>query len=99
MVFQSEVYAILACSEYSIVEGIVINRVVSICSDSSPDTLVSMGMRRPTHLQEPNQVLLLWGRSFVFRWHLRVSSGGSGSGYLNHTEPHRAWILLVVTQE
>jgi ribonuclease HI len=32
-VFQSEVYAILACSEYCISEGIV-NRVVSICSDS-----------------------------------------------------------------
>jgi hypothetical protein len=32
-VFQSEVYAILACSEYCISEGIV-TRVVSICSDS-----------------------------------------------------------------
>jgi hypothetical protein len=32
-VFQSEVYAILAISEYCISEGIV-NRVVSICSDS-----------------------------------------------------------------
>jgi hypothetical protein len=87
-VFQSEVYAILACSEYCISEGIV-NRAVSNCSDSraallplncmaclpelyysaeilfrnwlcltefdwcgSLDTLVSMGMRRPMHLQE-----------------------------------------------
>jgi hypothetical protein len=32
-VFQSEVYAILACSEYYISEGIV-NGAVSICSDS-----------------------------------------------------------------
>jgi ribonuclease HI len=32
-VFQSEVYAILACSEYCILESIA-NRVVSICSDS-----------------------------------------------------------------
>jgi hypothetical protein len=30
---QSEVYAILVCSEYCIAEGIV-NRAVSICSDS-----------------------------------------------------------------
>jgi hypothetical protein len=33
MVFQSEVYAILACSEYCISESIV-NRAISICSDS-----------------------------------------------------------------
>jgi hypothetical protein len=32
-VFQSEVYAILACSEYCISEDIV-NRAISICSDS-----------------------------------------------------------------
>jgi hypothetical protein len=32
--FQSEVYAILACSEYCISEGIV-NRAILICSDSS----------------------------------------------------------------
>jgi ribonuclease HI len=32
-VFQSKVYAFLACSEYCISEGIV-NRAVSICSDS-----------------------------------------------------------------
>jgi hypothetical protein len=32
-VFQSEVYAVLACSEYCLSEGIV-NRAVSICSDS-----------------------------------------------------------------
>jgi hypothetical protein len=42
-----------------------------------------MEMRRPTHLQKRDQVLLLWGWSLVFRWHLRVSSGGSGSGNLN----------------
>jgi hypothetical protein len=63
------------------------------------DTVVSMKMRRPTHLQGRDQVLLLWGRSLVFRWHLRVSSGGSGSGYLNHTAPHGAWRLLVVSRE
>jgi hypothetical protein len=65
----------------------------------SLDTVVSMGMRRPTYLQERDQVLLLRGRSLVFRWHLRVSNGGSGSGYLNHTAPHGAWRLLVVSQE
>jgi hypothetical protein len=54
------------------------------------DTVVSMGMRRPTHLQKRDHVLLLWGRSLVFHWHLRVLSGGSGSGYLNHTAPHGA---------
>jgi hypothetical protein len=48
----------------------------------SLDTVVSMGMRRLTHLQERDQVLLLWGQSLVFRWQLRVSSGGSGSGFL-----------------
>jgi hypothetical protein len=32
-VFQSKVYAILACSEYCMSEGIV-NRAISICSDS-----------------------------------------------------------------
>jgi ribonuclease HI len=37
-VFQSEVYAILPCSEYCISEGIV-NRVVSICSDSRAASL------------------------------------------------------------
>jgi hypothetical protein len=115
--------------EYCISEGIV-NRVVSICSDSraallvlksyavyfrvtqqcrnwfcltefdwcgSLDTLVSMGMSKPTHLQERDQLLLLW--SLVFRWHLRVSGRGSGSSYLNHTAPHRAWRLLVVSRE
>jgi hypothetical protein len=65
----------------------------------SLDTVVSMGMRRPTHLQERYEDLLLWGRSLVFRWHLRVSGGGSGSGYLNHTAPLRAWKLLVVSRE
>jgi hypothetical protein len=39
-------------------------------------------MRRPTHLQERDQVLPMWGRSRVFGWHLRVTGGGSGSGYL-----------------
>jgi hypothetical protein len=32
-VFQSELYAVLACSEYCILEGIV-NKAISICSDS-----------------------------------------------------------------
>jgi hypothetical protein len=108
-VFQSEVYAILECSEYCISEGIV-NRAISICSDGkaaflalksyavssrvvlqcgdslrelvltefdwcgSLDTVVSMEMRRSTHLQEQDQALLLWGRSLVFRWYLRVWS-------------------------
>jgi hypothetical protein len=132
--FQTEVYAILACSEYCISKGIV-NRAISICSDGraaflavksyavssrvvlqcgdslrelvltefdwcgSLDTVVSMEMRRSTHLQEQDQALLLWGRSLVFRWHLRVSSGGSESGYLNHTALHGAWRLLVVSRE
>jgi hypothetical protein len=65
----------------------------------SLDTVVSMGMRRPMHLQEQDQVLLLWGRSLVFCWHLRVSNGGSGSGILNHTAPHGAWRLLVLSRE
>jgi hypothetical protein len=58
----------------------------------SLDTVVSisMEMRRPTHLQERDPVLLLWSRSLV-------SSGGSGSGYLNHTAPHGAWRLRVVS--
>jgi hypothetical protein len=30
------------------------------------------------------------GRSLVFRWQLRVSGRGSGSGYLNRTAPHGA---------
>jgi hypothetical protein len=42
------------------------------------------------HLQERDQVLLLWGWSLAFHWHFRVSSGGSGSGYLNHNAPHGA---------
>jgi hypothetical protein len=45
-------------------------------------------------LKERDQVLLLWCRSLVFRWHLRVSSGGSGSGNLNHTAPLGAWNCL-----
>jgi hypothetical protein len=65
----------------------------------SLDTVVSMEMRRPTHLQEWDQVLILWGWSLVFRWHLRVSGGGSGNGYLNRTAPHGAWKLLVVSRE
>jgi hypothetical protein len=40
--------------------------------------VVSMGIRRSTHLQERDQVLLMWGRSLVFRWHLRVSAEGVG---------------------
>jgi hypothetical protein len=51
----------------------------------SLNTVIYMVMRRPTHLQKRDQVLLLWDRSLVFRWNLRVSSEGSGSGYLNHT--------------
>jgi hypothetical protein len=35
--------------------------------------VVSIGIRKPTHLQERDQVLLLWGRSLVLRWHFRVS--------------------------
>jgi hypothetical protein len=65
----------------------------------SLDTVISMEMGRPTHLQERDQVLLLGSRSLVFRWHLRVSSQGRGSGYLNHTAPHGAGRLLVVSQD
>jgi hypothetical protein len=92
-VFQSEVYAFLACSEYCISEGTVnraisscfglksyavSSRVVLQCEDSLQelalsnrvrlDTMVSMEMRRPMQLQEQDQVLILWGRSLVFRW-------------------------------
>jgi hypothetical protein len=38
-VFQSKLYAILACSEYCISEGIV-NRALSMCSDSRAGLLV-----------------------------------------------------------
>jgi hypothetical protein len=62
-------------------------------------TEFDMEMGRPTHLQERDQVLLLCGRSLVFRWHLQVSGGRSGSVYLNHTAPHGAWRLLVVSRE
>jgi hypothetical protein len=62
-------------------------------------SLVSTEMRRPTHLQERNPVMLFWGQSLVFRWHLRVSSGGSRSGSLNHTAPNDAWRMLAVSQE
>jgi hypothetical protein len=59
----------------------------------SLDTMVSMGMKRPTHLQERDQVLLSWSQSLVFHWHLSVSSGGSVCGYLNHTAPQsRMWL-------
>jgi hypothetical protein len=97
-VFQSEVYAILECSEYCIPSSTcsdsrvallalksyaVSSRIVLQCGDSlhelalsnscgSLDTVVFMEIRRPTHLQERYQVLLLWGQSLVFRWHLRV---------------------------
>jgi hypothetical protein len=53
-------------------------------------TVISMAIRKRTHLQERDQTLLLWGRNLVFRWHLRVSSGGSDSGYLNPTANHGA---------
>jgi hypothetical protein len=49
--------------------------------------------------QKQDRVLLLCGRILAFRWHLRVSGGGSGSGNLNHTAPHGAWRLLVVSRE
>jgi hypothetical protein len=39
------------------------------------------------------------GRSLVFHWHLQVSDGESVSGYLNHSAPHGAWRLLVVSRE
>jgi hypothetical protein len=61
----------------------------------SLDTVVSVEMMKPTHLQERDQVLLLWSRSLVFSWHLRVSSGGNWSGYLNRTALHGAWRLGV----
>jgi hypothetical protein len=44
----------------------------------SLDTVVSMGMRRPTHLQERDQVLLLWGRSIVFRITFECQAEGAG---------------------
>jgi hypothetical protein len=52
------------------------------------DTMVSMKMRRLTHLQgaKPKPYLPL----------ASSNSGGSGSGYLNHTASNGAWRLLVV---
>jgi hypothetical protein len=69
-VFQSEVYAILACSEYCISEGIV-NRAVSICSDSRAALLAlklyavssRVVLQRRDSLQElalSNRVCLVW---------------------------------------
>jgi hypothetical protein len=64
----------------------------------SLDTVVSIRMSKPTHLQERDQILLLWGQSLVFRY-LPESSRGSESGYLNRTAPPGAWRLLVVSRE
>jgi hypothetical protein len=38
-----------------------------LCLTDTMDTVVSIEMRRPTHLQGRDQVLHLWGRSFVKR--------------------------------
>jgi hypothetical protein len=53
----------------------------------SLDTAVSMGIRRPAHFQERDQVLLLWGPKPCFPLVPSDVSGGSGSGYLNHATP------------
>jgi hypothetical protein len=80
-VFQSEVYAILACSEYCILEGIV-NRAISICSDSRAALLAlqshAVSSRVVLQCRDSLQELALWDRSLVFRWHLRVSGRGRG---------------------
>jgi hypothetical protein len=81
--------ALLALKSYA-----VSSKVVLQCRDSLQELALSnrvilvwvpghcgiYGMRRPTHLQEREQVLILWDRSLVFRWHLQVSRRGSGSG-------------------
>jgi hypothetical protein len=78
-VFQSQVYAILACSEYSISEGIG-NRTISICSDSRDSLLVlklcavssRIVLQCGNSLQElalSNRVWLVWvpGHSGIHR--------------------------------
>jgi ribonuclease HI len=139
IVFQSEVYAILACLEYCISEGIV-NRAISICFDSRAALLAlksyavssKVVLQCGNSLQElalSNRVRLVWvlghccfhgnkeadalvkvGSSFAFEGPepclplapscvKRRNGSGSGSGYLNHTAPHGAWRLLVVSRE
>jgi hypothetical protein len=71
-VFQSEVYAILAISEYCISEGI--NRVVSICSDSRAALLApkSYGVSSRVVLQcrDSLQELALFNKVGVGSWTL-----------------------------
>jgi hypothetical protein len=75
------------------------SRVVIQCGDSLQELVLSNRVRLvwfPGHcgvhgneeadaLAIVDQVLLLWGRSLIFRWHLRVSDGRIGSGFLNHS--------------
>jgi hypothetical protein len=91
----------------------VSSRTVLQCGDSLQELVLSYRVRLlwvPGHcgihgeeeadgLASMGSNSLLWGWSLVFRWHFRVSSGGSENGYLNHTAFHGAWRLLVVSRE
>jgi hypothetical protein len=71
----------------------VSSRVVLQCGDSLQELALSnrvrlvwvpghcgiLGMRRPTHLARTGSSAVFVGRSLVFRWHFRLSGGGSGS--------------------
>jgi hypothetical protein len=67
---------------------VVFSRVVLQCGDSIQELALSRRVRLvwvPGHMHMRR---LTWGRNLVISWHLRVSSGGSGTGYLNHIGPH-----------
>jgi hypothetical protein len=102
-IFQSEVYAILACSEYYISEGIV-NRAISICSDNNRAALLALKSYLPELYYSAEILFRNWFCLTEFDWYGflerdQVRSGRSRSGYLNHTAPHEAWRLLVVSRE
>jgi hypothetical protein len=63
----------------------------------SLDTVVSMGMRRPSHLQERDQVLFLWGRSLVFRWRL-MELGDCLSSVKNVAEKAQSRLDEILTE-
>jgi hypothetical protein len=70
---------VLQCG-VSLQELVLSNRVQLVWVPGSLDTVVSMEMRKPTHLQG---------------WDQCCFCGGSESGCLNHTAPHGACRLLV----
>jgi hypothetical protein len=86
----------------------VSSRFVLQCGDSLQELALSNRVRLVwvsgqygINGNEEADTLAIVGSSsaFVELWHLRVSSGGSESGYLYHTAPHEAWRLLVVSRE